>query len=101
MSNISLRAVTFLNAVTAAGPSQAYALDYRYSSIQQRSILTACVAGDTINIEVSVDGGNSWGILAALAGPQATSITLVNGPFTNIRVNKVGANGSATVKGVV
>lgn len=96
-----LRAVALLNGVTAAGSSPGYALDYRFGGVQQRSILTSCVAGDTINIEVSVDGGNSWGVHTALVGPQATSVTLINGPFTNIRATKVGANGIAYVKGVL
>jgi hypothetical protein len=99
--SIALNAVTLLSAVTAAGPSAAFALDWNYHEVQQRSLIVACVAGDTINVEVSVDGGNSWGLFTALAGPQASTVTNIIGPFTHLRVNKVGAAGSATVKGII
>lgn len=99
--SIAYRPVNLLAAVTAAGPSAVYPLDYRFESIQKRNLIVACVAGDSILVEVSADGGGSWGTLTTLAGPQASTVYSIDGPYTALRVTKVGATGAATVKGIL
>jgi hypothetical protein len=99
--SIALNTVTFLNGVTAAGPSPVFVLDWNYHEVQQRSLIVACVSGDTINVEVSVDGGVTYGLYTALAGPQASTVTNIIGPFTHMRVTKVGSAGVSTVRGII
>jgi len=98
--SISLRPVVLLSGSAAAGRSANYALDYRFSGVQQRSLICIVAAGDSIDIEVSADSGVNWSILQSVVGPAQQTVT-INGPFTTIRVNKIGAAGSGNVRGVL
>ena len=96
---MSMNPVVLLDAVTDEGMSQAIALDYRRVDMIYRNLSCITVAGDTVIVEVSCDGGNSFVEYARTDKPLAI-ISLV-GPFTHVRVNKVGANGVANVRGIL
>lgn len=98
---IQLRLVTFLNAVTAAGPSTVEACDYRFGDFQNRNIfVTVMNAADTIAVQTSPDGGTTWLNIAALTGATSGVMT-ISGPYALLRIAKSGATGPATVYGIV
>ncbi len=104
------RSVTFLAGVTgvaSAFSTDWFPLDYRFDPDQNRTFTIVANSADSINIEVTnvdvLKEGTS-GITAVTADTFTGSTSYVatlNGPFAAVRITKNGANGAATVIGVV
>lgn len=103
-----LHSHVFLNAVTgtAGGPrwSNPYPADWHFEGQQNRTFFLTQNAADT----VTVQGTNNFEVTAATVWHNVTANTgntsstfEISGPYACLRVGITGANGAATVKGLV
>lgn len=102
MGDTTIRPVTMM-AQSAAGNGSSFGLDYRFGGMVQRTVVIASMnAADTITIQGSVDGGATWiAVAAPHTGGAGPFIDIITGPFTNLRVVKAGAGGTAVVQGLI
>lgn len=100
----------FLSSVAASTAGTWYPVDWRYSGIQQRSIIgtKAASASDVINIELNIivtAADNSLLTVITTATSFAGAVTnfsaVIQGPFDQIRVRKEGSSAAATVVGMI
>lgn len=114
----TLTPVLFMNAQTSAGtyPSGgAYAVDYRYNEERLRSISgTRADVGDVIQIlletvvpQFAADGTPGTSIVVTATATVYTSANtgfnscVLQGPFTRVKIQKIGAGGAATFVGLL
>lgn len=98
----------FLDAVTgtAGGPrwSTPYPADWHFNDQQNRTFFITQNQADTVTIQVTnnfeVTANTVWFTTTAATGAAASTVNL-EGPYACIRVGITGANGAATVKGLV
>lgn len=106
----------FLNGATAASASATYPCDYRSNEgSTQRNLYGTLQSGAEINIFITVTEAGSTGAPVTITHLEATlsagsteyttatnSFSIVlNGPIDAIKVEKVGASGTATVIGII
>lgn len=106
---------TFMSAQTAAGTYGPYPIDFTYDEERLRSISgTRADTNDTIHVlletVVPVFGQNGDAGTSVVVTATATSFTSANGtsnscvlqgPFTRVKLQKVGASGAATFVGIL
>jgi len=104
----------FLNAATTASSSGTYPCDYRFDSGGlQRNLYGYLTSGAEINIYTNFYDPDTKTLLfshledTVSAGSSSYTTatnsfaTVVNGPVEAIRIEKVGASGTATVVGIL
>lgn len=113
----TLTPVLFMNAQTSAGtyPNVGFPVDYRYEQDKLRSVVgTRADVNDIIHVlletVVPQFGQNGDLISNVIVTATATSFTSANGtsnscviegPFSRIKLQKVGTSGAATFVGLV
>lgn len=78
-------------------------VDYRYAGIQQRSVYGTKNTADEIVVEVRIETAETSVMTTATSwGSGVTNFgAVLQGPFTDLRVRKVGSSAAATVVGIV
>jgi len=110
MTNPVLRPFRFFNAQTTAGDSPAYNIDVRLDNATLRSVSgTRADVDDIIKVlleTVFEDNDGNQTVVTATAtiwtsADAGTNSCVIQGPFTRIKLKKVGASGAATFVGLV
>lgn len=103
MSLTSLRARTFYNAATTSSNGSWTAVDAAYSGIQQRSVIGNKNTNDVVEVQVRITDGSFTVISTATSWVSGITdfSTIIQGPFHDIRIRKLGENGAANVIGLV
>lgn len=100
----------FVNAVTAAATYGPYRVDYRYDEERLRSISgTRVDVNDTVHVlvETVVPGADGTSVTVTATATSFTSANgtfnscVLQGPFTQVKIQKVGASGAATFVGIL
>ena len=98
---MQLNTHTFLNGATAASASGLFFTDYRFNDIPERTIMGTLTSGAEVRVLAYVDPVNFL-VAHTVSTVSASSFSLVvAGPVAAIKVEKVGASGTATVQGLV
>lgn len=114
-NNITLKAHSFLNNITATASSDWVPVSYGYSGVQHRSIFGKRADKDSqIHVfgKISVPQFNSGGSRSTAIEVTATVTTFTSAagtnfnctietPLTHIRVIKANASGAATIAGII
>lgn len=117
MSVTTLTPVLFMNAATSAGtyPNVGFLADFRYGEDKLRSISgTRVDVNDTIHVlletlvpQFALDGTPTTSIIVTATATSFTSSNgtsnscVLQGPFSRVKLQKVGASGAATFVGII
>lgn len=98
-----LRPVTFYNNVATSSDGSWKGVGGNYGGVQQRSIIGTKHTSDTVEVQVRINDGDFSVVCTATSwGVGATNFsTIIQGPFHDIRVRKIGTNGAASVIGLL
>jgi hypothetical protein len=92
---------TFLSAATSASASATYKLDYRFDEAPTRTLMGTLTAGAHLNVFGALDPTGN-GVEHLISVVSASSFMMViEAPLGRLRLEKVGASGTATVQGLV
>ncbi len=85
-------------AATTAGVST-YKTDWRWGDQQHRlAVVASAHASDNFAIVASPDEGTTFVTIATSLSIGANRVTVFDGPWTELRVDKIGTNGAANIK---
>lgn len=103
MSLVSLRPKTFYANASASSNGEWKSVDAAYSGIQQRSIIGNKSANDVIEVQLRITDGAFSVICTATTWVSGVTdfSTVLQGPFHDIRIRKLGENGAANVIGLL
>lgn len=105
----------FMNAQTSAGTYGPYPIDFRYDQDRLRSISgTRADTNDAIQVlletvvpQFALDGTPGTSIVVTATATVFTSANgtfnscVLEGPFTRVKLQKIGASGAATFVGIL
>lgn len=110
-----LTPVLFMNAQTSAGTYGPFSTDYRYDNDKLRSITgtradtndSIAVLLETVVPQFALDGTTLTSVVVTATATVWTSANgtynscVLEGPFTRVKIQKVGASGAATFVGII
>ena len=98
MSLVSLRPVTFYNAVVSGSSNGNWIrVDSAFGGIQQRSVIGSKDTANTVEVQLKIIDGAFEVICTATSwGAGVTNFSaIITGPFHQMRIRNLGGNGTA------
>lgn len=107
---VTLHKHVFITSVTASTDSAWIPVDWKYHGIQQRAVsgFKVATSADSVDVllrtTVTAADGLTYSVISTATswGASVTNFSaVIQGPFEEIKVRKIGSSGAATVIGII